>query len=180
MRSRNSARCAADGALVGNSRIRIGERNQREGVGFVEFGERHVEATRRFPRRQVALEPIVYVTLLYQLQDRSAAVLVAVCTYPMRWLGAAALRLRRVNKRSRGGLVQFVSLLCFFPCLYASQLCFKAAYLLNHRRLLRVSGERFGLKSKYQGLELNRFGLDVGQLVELAEAHRKIRGCLDV
>jgi len=29
-------------------------------------------------------------------------------------------------------------------------------------------------------LELNRFGLDVGQLVELAEAHRKIRGCLDV
>jgi len=38
MRSRNSARSAADGALVGNSRIRIGDRNQREGVGFVEFG----------------------------------------------------------------------------------------------------------------------------------------------
>jgi hypothetical protein len=80
------------------------------------------------------------------MQDRALPMLVAFCTNEMRRFGRAHARLQFIEKNARWQFLQFVALLCTFPCFKASHFFFKLAYALNQRRLRLLCGENFFLK----------------------------------
>gem|GEM_PF-3595488 len=106
-----------------------------------------------------------------RVQDRLFAVLVAFCTYQMRWLAICHSFLQRIGNSSSFPLVcQFISLLLAFPCFYACDFFFKFAYLLNHSRLLRIGRKCAALGGQNGALKLNDFSLDISQRFKLKEA----------
>jgi len=103
------------------------------------------------------------------VEDRVSPILVALCTYPMRWFGAAATRLQSVNKTSLPRGYQLVALFLFFPCFYVSDFFFKTAYLLNHRRLMRLGRKCAALGGQNYALELDNLSLDFRDRFKLKE-----------
>src|SRR6266550_5207234 len=72
----------------------------------------------------------------YQLEYRLIPLLIAICTYPMNWIGAACIRFQNISKGARPHFLQVIALLLSFPCFEVSHLLFKFAYLLQKRRAL--------------------------------------------
>ena len=95
------------------------------------------------------------VMLLRIMQDRSSAILVTMCTYPMRWIGSLARFFQCIYVTPIPRSYQLIALLCFFPCFYLSDFFFKLAYSLNHRRLLRLGRYCARLGGQNSALKLN-------------------------
>ena len=72
--------------------------------------------------------------------------LVAICTYVMRWFASAFFFFKRIGETSRFQLVKLVAFLFSVPCFKISHLFFKFTYHLNQFRLRRLCGEDFFLK----------------------------------
>lgn len=72
------------------------------------------------------------------IEDRTLALLVAVCTYVMRRFTVAHGLLQRVHQRSSNRGCQLAALLLCLPCFHANNLAFKIAYTINQRRLSRI------------------------------------------
>jgi len=113
------------------------------------------------------------------LKQRLLAVLVAICTYPMRWFGAAHGFLHRVSQRPIPKLLQFVALLLTAPIFQASNFFFNLAYLLNERRAFLLSRERARLSVKDLGLKFDGLGLKGGSVPQTYHRLRNILGSLE-
>ena len=72
------------------------------------------------------------------LENRYFSISVAICTYPMRWFGAASVSLQHIGKHARPQSFQFVVFFLSIPCFKASHFFFKLAYTLQQRRLSRL------------------------------------------
>jgi len=114
-----------------------------------------------------------------RIEDRLSSILVALCAYPMRWFGAAATRLQSIQKSSLPWGYQLVALFLFFPCFYASDFFFKIAYLLNHRRLMRLGRKCAALGGQNYALELDNPSLDFRDRFKLKEALCDVTGELE-
>jgi hypothetical protein len=90
----------------------------------------------------------------------------------MRWFGAAGIRFQHVSETSPSQVLQLIALLFFFPCFKLSNLCFKGAYLLNQRRLRRLSSEYFFLKFYDRPIAS-------GSIMNLTQSLRHIKSGLD-
>ena len=109
-----------------------------------------------------------------QLEDRSLAVLVAICTYVMRRFAIAHGILQRVNRHPTIWPCHFIALLLCFPCFHISNLFFKFAYMLNHRRLSRICREYIVLSRDNLLVKFDSLGLDLGQRLEVYQSHCNI------
>jgi hypothetical protein len=92
---------------------------------------------------------------LRSLKDKFLALLIAGCTYPMRWFGAACVRFQHIGKGPGCNLFELVPLLLSFPCFKASNFFFKIAYRLNQRRLFRLRVQQGFLYGEELLLELD-------------------------
>lgn len=81
-----------------------------------------------------------------RLKYRALLVLIAACAYVMRRLGRLHAWLQAVDDRTAFRGAHFIALLVSFPCFKASHFFFKAAYLLQQRRLRGLCSEDFFLK----------------------------------
>ena len=95
----------------------------------------------------------------FPLKNRSAFVLIAVCTNLMGWFGRAHVFFQNVGEAAVFDLVKSVSFFLCVPCFKCSHFFFKFAYLLQQRELVRVGrkcaalgGEDLSLK--FDGLRL--------------------------
>lgn len=89
----------------------------------------------------MALEPILALTSMRELEQGFMPTVVAICTYAMRGFSVCGLWLQGKSKRSTSIVGQLVPLLLCFPCFKLGQLFFKFAYLLNCRRIARLGGD---------------------------------------
>src|SRR5260370_10731742 len=103
------------------------------------------------------------------LQDRATAIVVTLCTYPMRGFGSLARFFKRIYDApiAPWRAYQLVALLLFFPCFYISDFFFKIAYSLNHHRLLRLGRECARLGGQDHTLKLNYLSLHFSQRINL-------------
>src|SRR5258706_6659375 len=114
-----------------------------------------------------------------KLENRAATILVAFCTYPMRWFGWFHSRLQDISKDAGGHFFQIVSLLCCFPCFYISDFFFKLAYSLNQRELLRLGAECATLGCQNNLLKLDGLTVQLRHRTKLVQAYREISGSLE-
>src|SRR5206468_3525411 len=113
--------------------------------------------------------PVTFIDISYSrrswgwLQDRSLAVVIALCTYQMRRFGALCLWFQRIS-RSSPYFREFIFLLFTFPCFKVSNFFFKIAYLFQQRKL-RLLGRKCALLGgkdlslQFENLVLNYGGI---------------------
>ena len=77
--------------------------------------------------------------ILTWLEDRLSPILVAICAYIMRWFRIAHRFSQRIEDSTLPCGCKLVALFLSFPCFYAHNFLFKIAYLLNCRRMVRLS-----------------------------------------
>lgn len=90
----------------------------------------------------------------------------------MRRLAVAHVLLQRKSERAATEVGKLIPLFLCVPVFKASHLCFKLAYTLNQRRLLRLCGEDFFLK--FYGDSVAR-----GSIVDVLQSLRKIEHGLE-
>jgi hypothetical protein len=71
----------------------------------------------------------------HRLEKRLLSFCEACWAKPMRWFGAACLRLQHIGHSSESDWLQFIILLLSIPCFQASHFCFERAYFIGLRRL---------------------------------------------
>src|SRR5262249_9795541 len=100
------------------------------------------------------------------LQDRLAAVAIAVCTYVMLWVGAAHVFLNRISRHAPSDLGKLVALLLCFPCFEISNFFFKLAYLFQQRRLRRIGLKCASLGGENYAVEFDDLVLNHDSVAE--------------
>ena len=113
------------------------------------------------------------------MEERFSPSLVAMLAYPMRWFGSLARFFQRIHKTSRPRGHQLIALLLSFPCFYASDFFFQIAYLLNHRRLLRLGRECARLGGQNGALKINDLSLDFSHRLKMKEALSNVSSSLE-
>lgn len=86
-----------------------------------------------------------FVTINYwtRLQDRFDLFLIALGTNMMRGLSKLLSRLAAVYEGTRFSLLKLVALLFERPLIELRYLCFKLAFSVNQRRILKLGGKQF-------------------------------------
>src|SRR5947209_4973919 len=102
------------------------------------------------------------------LQCRLMIMLVAICTYPMRWFGAAHSWLQHISERTPSQVLKLIILLFTFPCFKASHFFFKLAHALQTHRLRIACGEDFFLK-------FYDHSIATGSVIDVLESLREIK-----
>lgn len=77
-------------------------------------------------------------TMCGPLERGYFAIVVAIYTYPMRWLDAAFTALQHIGVHTRSKRLHFIVIFLSVPCFKASHFFFKLAYLMQQRRLSRI------------------------------------------
>src|SRR5687768_10822506 len=99
-----------------------------------------------------AVHPLNWPVPPFCLQDRFDTLRVAVWTKLMLRLAGLCVGLQHVKENTRVEALQFIVLPLSIPCFQLRHFAFKLAYLLNQRRLLRLSGQDFFLKVYDSGI----------------------------
>jgi hypothetical protein len=72
------------------------------------------------------------------LENGFDSMLITACTYLMRRFAMAVGWLQAASKNSCSDLGKLIAILLSIPCFKISNLCFKVAYLLQQRELIRL------------------------------------------
>lgn len=112
-------------------------------------------------------------------QDRLSTILVAMWTYLMWWLRSFARFFQSIHLASIPGSYELVVLLCFFPCLNATNFFFKLPYFLNHRELIGLCRKCTGLRVENRILKLYSFCLDIRQRLKTLHSPSDFSHSLD-
>src|SRR5438874_3716773 len=89
----------------------------------------------------------------------------------MRWFAICCVELQNISKRSRWELLQLVTLFLSVPCFRLSHFCFKIAYTLQQRELLRLGRKCVALGGDDYSLKFDNLGLNLGTDLE---AHKRL------
>ena len=95
------------------------------------------------------------------VQDRLAAILVAVCAYQMRWFAIRHRFFKGISDTSPPRFCQFVALFLCVPCFHASNFFFQNLFALNERKLFYQSRVQARLGFPTLLLKLEDSGFDV-------------------
>ncbi len=106
------------------------------------------------------------------LDDRYSALAVAIFTNEMRRFARASLWLKHAGEARMPNVLKLVALLLSIPCFKVSHLFFKLAYLVNCRRLRRLSGQNLFLEF-YDGR------VATGRVVDILQSLRQIKHRLE-
>jgi hypothetical protein len=109
-----------------------------------------------------------------QLEDALFSFLIAFCTKPMNWFGAACLFFQNASKRPSKNLFQLIPLLLSFPCFEISHLFFKLAYFFQQRKALILSRKCTVVGIDDFGLEFDKLPLKRGSIPETYHCLRNI------